>query len=691
MENFFRHDNYGKSVYIIKEGRTFETTEEKQSDFHGISFIREEIYINDGIEVKFSFEALEDIVCESFGYRLGIDCYMEKYPEWNNKFFPTAVRCEKNGFWSVFESPLGKKIAVCSPDDIVSWKNEYMRPHGDVGHRIYTTSIEFLNINKQPERHIKSPITLKKGEKHTYKIFYKLTDSIDECIDFISKYANITITYPTKFLVEKGEKFDFNGNSLSFDECGRHIISDDSVAETSVYVREDWIYYLEKGFEKAMKCQQKAGTHAESWYGYFTKVLYAKIIGDDNLTKYITEDFEAVFNLLTKGKNKKKMRKKALPHRIQNVSSMISLLVDFYELTQDVKYLDYANDLASFLIYSQAKDGSYRSFKVHYTCVIYPAKSMLELALAEHKAGLNDRSEKHFESAAKAVENLYELMDNIQTEGQMTFEDGMISCECLQLAYYALLTNNEKEKRKMTEAAVQIYDKHRCLQQHIVPDCRSYGATLRFWEARYDINFNSNMMNAPHGWTSWKNYASYYLYLLTGNVQYLFDLMNTMGACMQCVDSSGDLNWAFIIDPCIVGYQMMPSDNKYGIRYKQVVIGECYLPMVSDWYRQKQKYLPLQYAQNFNRLNYGKAYGGSCDNDVNEHFKCLEETVFGKIFIHECGNNNFVVYNCKFDGERFSYNDKYAVTAIIFSQKENKLLINNNSYNVVSGMNIIDL
>lgn len=35
----------------------------------------------------------------------------------------------------------------------------------------------------------------------------------------------------------------------------------------------------------------------------------------------------------------------------------------------------------------------------------------------------------------------------------MTFEDGMISCESLQMAYLALLTDDEKEKQELTQAA----------------------------------------------------------------------------------------------------------------------------------------------------------------------------------------------------------------------------------------------
>lgn len=257
---------------------------------------------------------------------------------------------------------------------------------------------------------------------------------------------------------------------------------------------------------------------------------------------------------MTKGIRKKRLKKKALPYRLQNASAMISLLTDFYELTENEKYLNFADDLAAWLMKLQSrKDGSYRSQKTHYTCVIYPAKSMMELALAEQNAGRISRSKVHLNSAKKAVENLLQQMDDIATEGQMTFEDGMISCESLQLALFTLITENPDEKKAFTQAAETIMRKHRCLEQQFLPDCRVCGCTLRFWEARYDINFFANMLNCPHGWTSWKNYASYYLYLLTGNFNYLKDLMDTLGACMQCVDTDGELMWAYVADPCVSG------------------------------------------------------------------------------------------------------------------------------------------
>ena len=101
-----------------------------------------------------------------------------------------------------------------------------------------------------------------------------------------------------------------------------------------------------------------------------------------------------------------RLKKRALPHRLQNVSGLLSLLTCFYRLTENIKYLNSADILASQLMELQGADGAFYSHGTHYTCVIYPAKSMLELALAERQAGLNDRFEIHYSSSKRAVEDL---------------------------------------------------------------------------------------------------------------------------------------------------------------------------------------------------------------------------------------------------------------------------------------------
>lgn len=691
MDNLFRQDEYGLAIFAELNGKFVTEKLSSNGNILGIDYNCNITNNGNTKIVEVQLNPQTNISVDRLGIRLGIDCYMEKYPDWNNKFFPTAMRCESNGFWGVFVSPLKRFMAVCSPSNIVSWANEYNKTSlGDVGHRIYTASVDFVNRLKQPDRHIKSPAILQAGTIYNYVIYYGLAQNLHEALQFVEDNAGIRVAYPSKFMLKPNEKVVFDDKEFAFDSVGRHVISGGKQAETSVFVRQDWDYYMRCAYESACRNQQKAGTHCESWYGYFTKALYLKFAGSAQEIKTLSTEFDEFVSYMFKGKRHKKFVRKTLPHRLQNTSAMISLLSDFYQLTSDMKYLEWANDLARWLMKLQAKDGSYRSHGTHYTCVIYPAKSMLELYEVEKEAGLMDRALLHFDSAKRAIDNLYILKDNIQTEGQMTFEDGMISCETLQLAYLATLTNDKARKEQLTSVAEEIYGRHYCLEQNIVPDCRSIGATLRFWEARYDVNFNKNMLNAPHGWTSWKNYASYYLYILTGKLEYLTHLMNTMGACMQMIDDNGVLNWAFIIDPCVVGKQMVKSDKTgYGFEMQDVVIGEQYLPTVSEWFRQDNKNLPLQYLRAFNNLEFKLDKHGSCDNDVHEHFKCLMETVFGKAFVHI--GEQTTLYNCSADGDGYVSRDKWVNTLVAYSDKDTNVIFNKTTYPIKAGVNVVKL
>lgn len=624
--------------------------------------------------------------------RLGVDCYMVSYPDWDEKYFPTFVRCEKNGVWGCFVSPLGIRLAVASPYPFVSWKNEY--EHGfDVGHRIFTVDLDILNRFRQPDRHPSPKGELEPG-RYEFKVYFKFVESDEEVYDFARQYAGIKVCRFEKYTLEEFEK-----PSPLFDEAytlenrnGRCIarIDCENAAQTRLYIRKPWSYYLKCAALSASKCQQKSGTHTESWYGYFTQAEYARYSGDKGFADRLINEFDEFLKFNTKRNGR--LKKRALPHRLQNVSGLISLLTCFYRLTENIKYLNSADILASQLMELQGADGAFYSHGTHYTCVIYPAKSMLELALAERQAGLNDRFGIHYSSSKRAVEDLAEKLDNIETEGQMTFEDGMISCEALQLAFFALHTDDQELKKRLTAAAVHILNKHRCLEQTYAPDARIRGCTLRFWEARYDINFNSNMLNSPHGWTSWKNYASYYLYLLTGESLYLRELMDTMGACVQCIDDDGVLRWAFIPDPCIVGNQMVKSDNRRGYDFKETVVGEQYMPMISDWYRQNPRRFIHQYILNFKMLpgKFACDYGGSCDNDVNEHFKCLTETVLSKAFIHQ-ENGKDLLYGCvEKDGAYFSRGDQVR-TLVVYAEKAAEITFDGCAYAVEKGINLINV
>ena len=95
------------------------------------------------------------------GLRLGINTYMNKYPDWESKLFPTLMRCEKTHFWGYFMSPVGKMLVVASPDAIASWSHNYSRvgarpPYKVGGHRITSVNLDFINTLPVPDRHPKN-------------------------------------------------------------------------------------------------------------------------------------------------------------------------------------------------------------------------------------------------------------------------------------------------------------------------------------------------------------------------------------------------------------------------------------------------------------------------------------------------------------------------------------------------------
>ena len=681
--NFYMEDDNGFSLIPYKTGVYCE-----QGILFHVCEINEDLVKHISIQVQTEGERS----LKRFGIRLGIDTYMDTYPDWDNKYFPTALRCEKNGFWSCFMSPLGEIVSVCSPSEIVSWANEYARDGIDVGHRIYTTSLDFINTYELPKRHPKSRKTLNETPIKI-ELYFATPKTEQEMYEFIKEYAHIHVPQASKYTLELGESLYIDGSEWKEKLLeGVNYIKEEHAAEVSVYVRKPWFYYLDAARKSAEQCQQKPGTHCESWYGFFSRELFANVTKDKLYVENLCKEFDSFYHVLTERiEGVRRMKESALPQRLQNISSMISLLTDFYELTGKQNYLNDANDFAEYLMSLQEEDGSYRNENVHYTCVIYPAKSMLELAVVEKEAGFQERYEKHFESAYRAIKNLEMLLDNIETEGQMTFEDGMISCESLQLAYLAMLLPDGSEKKNLTTAAELVLKKHRCLQQQFIPDCRIRGCTARFWEARYDLNFFANMMNTPHGWTSWKTYATYYLYMLTGKLDYLKDTMDTIGACMQCVDENGTLHWGFVVDPCVMGDRLQRDSKEGKIHMETSVVGECYLSMISDWWRQGDNELKKQYLTPLNDPSkWADKFGGSCDNDVHEHFKCLMETVFGKAFIHET-EEGYQTYNCTHKNEEFICSDEYLQEWVICSDKNTKLILNGNEYNIQKGMNVLNI
>ncbi len=619
--------------------------------------------------VSIKNETNEDITPDAVLLRLGIDSYMDTYPQWSEKLFPTALRCEKTHFWGYFSSPNGNIVGIGCASPIASWRNLYNKSvYGTVthyGHRVYASELLLLKNGNLPQRHPKRS-TIKAGEELNYKIILFSCDSLELYPEQLYLNTGIPFLSLDRCSIIGDEQPSVKTVGYTADEIqiiddgaegNQKIIASNGLftSEAIYYRHRPWSYYLKEASRYALEKPQKATTNCESWLGLFSLILSQKRYPDDERKRISEKAFDELFYLMYYRDTK---LPSVTPHRVQNTAYMLSLITDYCEaqVGNEKELLEIGNVLAEFLINNQKEDGAYYCRRTHYTCVCYTAKSMLEFAAYEKRYADNDvfkqRYERHYASARRAIEDLVMRGDNIGTEGEATFEDGMISCSALQISAFAL-TLPENERSIYIEAAEKILGMHRCLEMNLIPDARMRGSTIRFWEAQYDVLKFGNFITAAHGWTAWKNYALYYLYLLTGKEEYIAQLFDSMGTCMQLID--GDLNWAFCVDPSITLEAMVPDktsplyDDAYSYakpnemafrgKLEEQSFGECYIPMISGWYR-SQKSAPVNGGfLSCKLLIDGKTkevdtQGGCCDNDVHEHFKCLEETVLGKIFVN---------------------------------------------------------
>lgn len=671
------------------------------------------------IKIKIDNKSGYDFYANSVYFKLGIDSCMIKYPDWRNKFFPTLIRLEKTHFYGYFASPDGQALAIIGTKPIASYDVSYAHPSTpfyNKGHRIYNTSLVFYNNAKSAERLPQDKKILKKDEIYENEIYLIPLDNLDNFEQSINNIFNIPVISAEKYVFELKEKFDFKINYSGtynyqlttpsgkifcnekpfLEEYGLHklkVTTDSGYsAESYFFVRKDWDFYLYGAAKEAINKQQKASTHTEGWYGLFSLFLAQKYFKDDDLFATAQKCFDEIMPLMF---SFDKAEPLIIPHRIQNIALFVSLLVDLYETDKEknLKYLELASAYGDHVMSVQTDDGSYRTRGVHYTCVIYIAKSLLDLAKAEKESNnskLIKASEKHYLSVKKAIDELVLHLDNIDTEGELTFEDGMVSCSALQIAQFAL-TLSPSERTPYVCAAEKMLALHACLEQRHSPDCRTNGCSLRFWESQYDVLILGNTFNSPHGWTAWTVYAQYYLYMLTGKKQYLLSLINTISACAQLLSLDGNLRWGFFPQPYVKLPRMCPDYSstvedgyKYTTYSKPAYRGkivdcefsEEYVDMISDWYRVGQQRVPGGYLYCTLYLPDGMRcvdnQGGCCDNDVHEIFKCLEETVFRKAFLYQNEDGSYTTCGCKIENGVISFTQPTTNELIYNLRRETK-------------------
>lgn len=612
----------------------------------------------------------------------GVYTNMTHYPQWRPVYFPTLLRCEKTHFWGYLMNPNGSILTIASPDPVASYHLFYNNG-GDFGHGhlIRSFSIDLLQSGRLPQRHPQNADGLRKGEKRTWRFTFAVTRQLDQVVSLVAEATAAPHIISDFYTLSKGEETNVRivaasaprlsvvtpqGKTVSLrlksarngiytttfqplaGEGVYTLLAKDGkgkTGEAKISVRYPWSDYMKSARRAALKYPQKGGSHTESWYGMFSAYLASEYFPETGEDRQVDDKFREIYavmydtvtNLPTSTHN-----------RIQNHALMAALLAQRYKAHHELKDLQAAVNLVDFLLTKQTPDGAYRSGKTHYTSVIYVAKAIMEVmeqekilaAKSEEWKTIYDR---HFYSVKKAIDELTKNLDNIETEGEMTYEDGMISCSYSQIALFALLMpEGSPERQKYMEAAEFLANGHRCLSQILVPDSRMNGGSLRYWEAQYDILTFPNMMNSPHGWSAWRIYGLKYLYELTGKDQYLTGMINALGSCVQLLNPSTDeLNWAFVCDPRLEVRRFVKDAEKPGKgKHIPEVIGEQYMPMISDWYKAPHgKWV----------TGYWGYDGGCCDNDVHEIFKCMGEIALTSAYVHEKANGEWITWNCRIE------------------------------------------
>lgn len=614
------------------------------------------------------------------GLKLGIDTYMDKYPDWFGKYFPTLMMNEKTHFYGYLQTPSGHTLGVVSPQPVASWSVDYNlgyqdpAPHWFMGHRIESLNLDLMNALPLPQHCPQDLWILKQGERKTWTIAFVDINTPGEFEETIHKVAGVpmirmpqtvyqpkeTATFEVLAAAPTVEVTDSEGKlqkvtvksksghvkevSCMLPSVGLYTVKvtdGDKQSQGVLSAHASWEWTMERAREGALKYHQKATSHIESWYGFHSSFITARYFPEKQLDEALRSRFDYLFGLLH---DRTKMVPLYHASRIQNTSGTIGLLVDKYEAYGDVEDLKKASRLADWLMNTwQRKDGAYVNHNTVYTSVIYVAKSMLELTLVERELGKTESvwkeaADRHYASAKRAIDQLVASQGDFETEGELTFEDGMVSCSALQIGMLALMQQDEKERKHYTDAMLQILNSHDCLTQLRVPDARRRGGTMRYWEAQYDVQMLPNMFNSPHGWSGWRAYATYYAYLLTGEERWLKETFNAMGAFSNLIDfRTGDLRWAFVVDPYLEVKQACSADthvtedslsfgNPHPELYdtREFVIGEQYVNMISDW-------------QTVNTQ----------DNDVHELFKCIGETMLTNAFVVERPDGEVIGYNCR--------------------------------------------
>ena len=389
---FFRADGQftGPSFYAVTDGKS-QTAEWMPDGYRSYRAVIDQVECRltykawkgqPALEVTLINQGHVPFQPEKAGLRLGIDTYMDKYPDWFGKYFPTLMRCEQTHFYGYLQTPAGHTLGIVSPQPVASWSVEYNlgyqdpAPHWFMGHRIESLNLDLMNALPLPDRHPQDLWMLKQGESKTWIIALVDIDRPEEFEENVHQLAGVPVLRMPQTTCRPGEEISFDVLSADAvvtvcDDQGRELplqktshagdvqrmactlpqvglytvraVEGDKVAEGVLSAHASWQWTLEQARANAWKYHQKATSHIESWYGFYSAFEAAKHFPEKELDHKLRDRFDYLFDLLH---DTVKMEPKYHVSRIQNTSGTINLLVYKYAAYRDVEDLKKAARLA---------------------------------------------------------------------------------------------------------------------------------------------------------------------------------------------------------------------------------------------------------------------------------------------------------------------------------------------------------
>ena len=301
---------------------------------------------------------------------LGIDSEMHSYPQWDNKFFPTLLRCEKDFAWGYFMSPRQVLFGFATSQPVASYALNYIYEgwyKWKWGHQIRTASLELLHTLPLPERHPQHLTQLAPGETRSWEIHLGRIDSLDHVKSQLSAWADIPLIECNRYTLLPDEPLDIRVNStspitLSIEgpdakhigtatrsignglfqasfapaQLGEYRIvatnESGQRAEARVFVRQPWSWYMKNARDFVARNQPIFSNACETFYGYYTAFLTAKYFPDPEKDQALQRRFDRTLPLII-DTTTWIPNPDARPHRIQNFSALMGMLVDLWEAT----------------------------------------------------------------------------------------------------------------------------------------------------------------------------------------------------------------------------------------------------------------------------------------------------------------------------------------------------------------------